>query len=107
MSQTSSVVYFRQLLPIANLNWARKPLLEGFVTSAGLGSESLIQATRRAFALYLNTLSPDTSYKIRMAVVNIFIENCEYDRLAYPTMEFLVFLFQSSMIPNRPGDEPL
>ena len=98
MAQTSSIDYFTQLLPMTNLNWAREVFLEGYATSAGVGSESLMQATRRAFALYLDTLSNDESREVCMTVVGIFGQNHKCDRLALPTMNLLVFLVEAHIL---------
>ncbi len=38
------------LLDLGSREWIRKPFLEGYITSAGAGSESLVQATRAALA---------------------------------------------------------
>lgn len=47
------------LLELGSHSWIRKPLLEGFITSAGAGSESLVQATRAAFAADTKQLGRD------------------------------------------------
>lgn len=96
--QTSSVKYFRQLLFLTTLEWARKPFLEGFVTSAGTGSETLVQASRSAFVQYAATLPSEESHELCMAAIDIFMENAANERLIVPTMEFLVFLFDAHLL---------
>ncbi len=99
------MVYFKQLSFMTSLEWARKPCLEGYVTSAGMGSESLVHATRAAFAQYNNILLPEKLHGTCMTVVTIFMDNLTNDRVLIPTMGFLIFLFDANLIELLPIQE--
>ena len=104
LAHTSSVPYFEVLLCLLSFDWARKPFLEGFVTSAGAGSESLVQATREAFDYYMATLFQEDSRTICMTVLDMLMKNASNDRLLLPTMHFLVYLFDRQFVVFSPKD---
>ena len=100
--QTSTVEYFLQLLSLCShhltQNWVRKPLLEGYVTSAGAGSESLLGASRAAFTSYTEPLDLATLAIFCTYLIDIIRENISNDRLVVPTLEFVAFLFEAGVL---------
>lgn len=94
--------YFRQLLSLCSHHltqgWIRKPLLEGYVTSAGAGSESLLRAARAAFVLFTEPLDLGTLATHCTYLTDLIRENTTNDRLAVPTLEFVAFLFEASVL---------
>ena len=105
MAQTSSGTYFGQLLFLTSLEWARVPFLRGFVTSAGSGSESLAQASRGAFSTYVETLSQPELNLLCNTVVQLFTDTYDQDRIAVPTMEFMIFLFDANIFQQTLVEE--
>lgn len=94
--------YFLQLLSLCShhltQDWVRKPLLEGYVTSAGAGSESLLRASRAAFILFTEPLDLATLVIHSTYLTDLIRENVTNDRLAVPTLEFVAFLFEAGVL---------
>jgi tubulin-specific chaperone D len=95
-SQVSSSDYFLQLLKLLEVAWLRVPLLQGLITSASVGSESLVRASRSALAGYINIQSEEEQKKkfgwfIEDLVV-ILESNLADDRYAIPALEISSFL---------------
>ena len=101
-SQTSTIQYFLQLLYLCSepltQDWIRKPLLEGYVTSAGAGSESLLGASRAAFTSCTEPLDLAKIATICADLVDLIRDNISNDRLAVPTLEFVAFLFEADVL---------
>ena len=101
-SQTSTIEYFLQFLSLCSepltQDWVRKPLLEGYVTSAGAGSESLLRASRAAFTSYTELLDLAKLATICTDLTDLIRENISNDRLAVPTLEFVAFLFETDVL---------
>ena len=76
------------------------PLLKGYVTSAGSGSESILQASREAFVAYTVGCSPSELATYCTNIVNMVQDNLSHDRLVVPTVEFLGFLFDAGVLPR-------
>ena len=74
------------------------PLLNGYVTSAGSGSESILNASREAFVAYTIDCSPSELAIYCTNIVDIMQDNLSNDRLVVPTVEFLGFLFDAGVL---------
>lgn len=102
ISQTSTIEYFLQLLSLCSQtstqDWIRKPLLEGYVTSAGAGSESLLGASRAAFNLYTESSDLTTLATLCTYLTDLLRDNISNDRLAVPILEFVAFLFEAGVL---------
>ena len=102
ISQTSTIGYFLQLLYLCSQHstqeWIRKPLLEGYVTSAGAGSESLLEASRAAFISYTESLDLATLALSCRYLIELLRENISNDRVAVPTLEFIAFLLETGIL---------
>ncbi|KAI9780276.1 MAG: hypothetical protein M1839_006836 [Geoglossum umbratile] len=105
--QTASYRYFKVLLSQLSVLPLRLPTLEGYVTSAGLGSESVLRASRLALADHLEGLDVLGSNKdpqsyglkdICDGLLEILKRNTSNDRVAMPTLEVLAFLLDSCII---------
>ncbi|KAI9878754.1 MAG: hypothetical protein M1830_010607 [Pleopsidium flavum] len=99
ISQISLHEYFLQLLSLMSENWLRLPVLEGYVTSAGVGSESLLRASRLALVDYLGVVSDDHRIlNICNDLTELLRRNLASDRLAIPLLEVLGFLFDAGIL---------
>lgn len=76
------------------------PLLNGYVTSAGSGSESILYASRQAFVAYTVGWSPSELATYCTNIVDIMQNNLSNDRLVVPTADFLGFLFDAGVLPR-------
>ena len=95
-SQISSYSYFRQLLSLMSESWLRIPLLEGYVTSAGAGSESLLRTSRLALVDYLECVSHDgRAIELCNDLTELLGHYLSNDRMAIPILEVLSFLFDT------------
>ena len=74
------------------------PLFQGYVTSAGSGSESVLQASREAFVAYTIGCSPSELNTYCNNIVDIVQDNLSNDRLVAPTVEFLGFLSDAGVL---------
>lgn len=102
ISQTSAIDYFLQLLSLCphqlTQDWVRKPLLGGYVTSGGAGSESLLGASRAAFVMFAESLNLAALSVLCTFLTDLIQENISNDRLAVPTLEFVAFLFEAGVL---------
>ena len=111
ISQTSTVEYFLQFLSLCSdrltQSWVTSPLLEGYVTSGGAGSESLLAASRAAFTIYTESLDPATVATLCTYLTELLRENISNDRLAEPALDFIAFLFEAGILQRlRDRDFP-
>ena len=74
------------------------PLLNGYVTSAGSGSESILYASREAFVAYTIDCSPSELARYCTNIVDIMQDNLPNDRLVVSTVEFFGFLFDAGVL---------
>lgn len=102
ISQTSTAEYFLQLLSLCSHHltqgWIRKPLLEGYVTSGGAGSESLLAASRAAFVFYTESSDLATLAVLCTYLVDIIRESVSNNRIAVPSLDFVAFLFEANVL---------
>ena len=80
------------MLKLTTIQWVRLPLLKGFVTSAGTGSESVLRASRGALAAYVSNLNQARLTEFYEALVSILRANLTTDRIAVAVLEVLGFL---------------
>lgn len=108
IAQTSTTAYFQQMIALSTHddvgNWVRDPLLEGYVTSAGAGSETVLRASREAFSTHTNSLEIG---RLEILCTHVFgtlrtdptIDRLTAsDRLNIPTLDFLAFLCDSGVL---------
>lgn len=77
-------------------SWLRLSLLEGYVTSAGVGSESLLRSSRLALVDYLESASSEAPARKLCDDLTELLGRClSNDRLAIPILEVIGFLFDA------------
>lgn len=87
-----------QMLSRQELSWIHHPLLEGYMTSAGAGSGTVLQASRNAlvaFAEHVSRSPEPTTHSLRdlfWHITTILSNSLELGRIAIPTMEVLAFM---------------
>ncbi|KAF2459218.1 tubulin folding cofactor D C terminal-domain-containing protein [Lineolata rhizophorae] len=116
-STFSSFGYFRHRLssvfePPIKPRWARRGVLAGYVTAAGMGSESVLQASRLALVDLLETMPAEYSHPDDgsiLDVANILTEllrdNLGTDRVVLPLLEVIAFLFDAGFLQKLVGTE--
>lgn len=97
MAYTSTTDYFIQLLEIGNCETFGLPFGEGFVTSAGGGSESVMQSSRTALLLHADQASASGLTRIFVILVKI-IESRVFDqRMIVPALVVFGFLLDAGV----------
>ncbi|KAL5113975.1 hypothetical protein ACEQ8H_008157 [Pleosporales sp. CAS-2024a] len=99
----SSETYFLHALQIflsKSSNIVKQAICLGFVSSAGLGSESVSRNARKAFLSFLETLPVDHTAASQMSLADIadcilvlLKDNLNNDRVLLPLLEIIAFLF--------------
>lgn len=80
------------------MDWLRLPLLEGYITSAGVGAESLLVASRLALVDYLSESSHEPrTLNICNDLTDLLARNVANERLAVPVLEVIAFLFEAQI----------
>ena len=87
--------YFQQLLTLCSKDWVRLSLLEGYITSAGVGSESLLRASRSALVDYAENLPASELVALCQDLLEVVRQNIANDRLIIPSLEVIAFLFDA------------
>ena len=95
MASVSCASFFERLLQLSHQAWLQPILLQGFVTSAGGGSETLIQASRTALLNYTSRLPLNRLETFCYCFVDILRSHLDDDRVLTPTMEVIAFLFEA------------
>ena len=88
--------YYEQLLALRSIDWLRSSILEGCISSAGVGSESLIRCSRIALAAYVDLSSASELAKLSADLVMIINRRVTDDRLIVPTLAVVAFLCDSA-----------
>ncbi|KAI9777363.1 MAG: hypothetical protein M1835_005261, partial [Candelina submexicana] len=104
VGQVSSHKYFLELLQLLRQKSVRIPLLQGYVTSAGAGSEAIIIASRGALVDFAE--QRDEVYnlcELSTDLVEVLKRNSNNDRVAVPAMEVLSFFLFDTGFAARVG----
>ena len=93
------------------IDWLRLPLLKGFATSAIVGAEGLIRASRLALVQCINAKEAEQQQAMLLMIVQdlstLLSDNLQDDRYAIPIIELLAFLIDG-YIPSIPeGSESM
>ncbi|KAI9724156.1 MAG: hypothetical protein M1812_000875 [Candelaria pacifica] len=97
VDQVSSHEYYLELLNLLHHKSLRLALLEGYVTSAGAGSEALLINSRSALIAFAEHNGGDYSLSDLCAdLVEVLRRNSSNDRVAVPAMEVLAFILFDS-----------
>ncbi|KAI5305824.1 Serine/threonine kinase [Ascosphaera pollenicola] len=99
-SETSSAAYFLQILHLSEVPVLRPQLFKGLATSATMGSESLIKASRYSLLEYMRQID-DASRTREMSNIlgDLMAElytSISDDRYALPIVELIAFILNNS-----------
>lgn len=97
MNYTSTQVYFEQILSLYPLGYLRVSLLEGYVSAAGAGSDSLLRSSRLALASYAEHFSATNLIQFCDCLSSIISRNLSNDRILVPTLVTVGFLFDAGV----------
>lgn len=90
-------IYFEQMLSLYSLGYLRMSLLEGYVSAAGAGSDSLLRSSRVALVSYAEQLSATDLMKFCDYLGNIIGQNLSNDRILVPALVVVGFLFDAGV----------
>ena len=100
----SSYEYFKRLLTVFATcpeEWLRTAILGGFTSSAGLGSETVVQASRQALVdLVYEDESGNTIRIVCQGLLELFSLNLGNDRIVLPLLEVVAFLFDAGIVTD-------
>lgn len=88
--------YYEQLLALRSIDWLRGYILEGCISSAGVGSESLVRSSRVALATYIDTLSASELARLSADLLTIISRGVSDDRIIVPALAVVAFLLDSA-----------
>ncbi|KAH7063445.1 tubulin folding cofactor D C terminal-domain-containing protein [Macrophomina phaseolina] len=109
-SGTSSQEYFARAIQHLDANSyrvTRLAILEGYVSSAGMGSESVVQAARLALVGRLQALPTENDdfslLHVANSLVDVFKVQLTNDRVVLPLLEVLAFLLDMQVLQRLDG----
>ncbi|KAF2103374.1 hypothetical protein NA57DRAFT_63931 [Rhizodiscina lignyota] len=81
----------------------RHAILEGYVSSAGMGSESVVQVARAALLSAVDPLLPESNNQLSLIAVanvlmDVFKKHLENDRILLPLLEIIAFLLDMQIL---------
>ena len=88
----STPEYYEGLLALRSIDWLRGYILEGCISSAGVGSEKLIRSSRVALSIYIDTSSASELAKLYADLLTIMSRYVTDDRVIVPALAVLAFL---------------
>lgn len=88
----STPEYYEGLLSLRSIDWLRGYILEGCISSAGVGSEKLIRSSRVALAIYIDTSSASELANLYADLLTIMSRYVTDDRVMVPALAVLAFL---------------
>lgn len=103
MIETSSEPYFAQLLTLCHIPWLRPSLLQGLISSACQGTESIIRTSRAALVKFIlsnttTTNDANLGMLIYTDILNLLAQTLTNDRYALPALEILGFLLTQNLV---------
>lgn len=90
-------IYFEQMLSLYSVGYLRVSLLEGYVSAAGAGSDSLLRSSRLALVLYAEQFSATDLIQFCNYLSSIVGQNLTNDRILVPTLVVIGFLFDAGV----------
>ena len=93
------------MLSLVPLEWVRIPLLEGLITSAGAGSESVLRSARAAICKYIMDIDDAKLKDLYDSLVKILKAKPPKERLLVPVLEVLGFLFETGIVVRLESEE--
>ncbi|KAL8803890.1 MAG: hypothetical protein Q9200_006035 [Gallowayella weberi] len=98
---TYRVEYFVFILKLARRDHSVAPMIQGFVTSASVGSEVLVRNSRIALLRFFNDCSANDVSLINETLVHMIQAGVPNGRLLRPGMEMLSFLLDVGLVPQQ------
>ncbi|KAI9852129.1 MAG: hypothetical protein M1838_001753 [Thelocarpon superellum] len=103
-SRTSTYPYFRYLLSLVPTHeFLEVSVLEGIVTSAGVGSEPVLRASRAALACFADDRADQARfsvYDLGKVMTQVIRQNLHADRVLVPALETLAFLLECGVLQS-------
>lgn len=84
-------------MTLYSLDWLRIPLLEGYVSAAGAGADSLLRSSRSALVDFIELRSTSELVGLCDCFNGIAERNLSNDRVLISTLVVLGFLFDSGV----------
>ncbi|MCJ1383831.1 hypothetical protein MMC17_006945 [Xylographa soralifera] len=100
VGQVSSVAYYLQLMSLSSMQWLRRSLFEGIVTSAGAGSETILLASRAAIVHTMEGIPLEERATLWDCLLSILQSGIQNERLVVPVLEVLGFLLATGLYGN-------
>lgn len=101
-SDMSSPEYFSQLLTLLQVDWLRRPLLKGLVTSISAGTEGVVRASRLSIVQYIHQQDKETRRTFQATIfddlLSIFEDIIDDDRYAIPLVDSIAFLLENYLL---------
>ncbi|KAL9046808.1 MAG: hypothetical protein Q9214_000450 [Letrouitia sp. 1 TL-2023] len=97
MAYTSTTDYFIRMLEIGNRKTFGLPFGEGFVTSAGSGSESVMQSSRTALLLHAEQASTSRLTRLFVILAKIIESRVSDERLIIPALVAFGFFLDAGV----------
>ncbi|MCJ1465433.1 hypothetical protein MMC07_004051 [Pseudocyphellaria aurata] len=94
---TSSSIYFDQMISLYSLGYLRVSLLEGYVSAAGAGSDSLLRSSRFALVSYAEQFSTKDLIQFCDHLSTVIGQNLSNDRILVPALLVVGFLFDAGV----------
>lgn len=91
----STPEYYKQLLALRSIEWLRRDVLEGCISSAGAGSEAVIRSARAALAGYVDLSSALETANLFSDLLSISKRRMTDDRFIVPAFAVFAFLLDS------------
>lgn len=96
----SMEAYFSSILAMLSLEQCRNALLEGYITSAGAGSDSVMKASRRALIAYLRSCNNRSDVAASLLAVFRQALVAQNDRIVIPLLDVFSLLFDLQLLPG-------
>ncbi|KAL7266968.1 hypothetical protein RUND412_010467 [Rhizina undulata] len=93
-----SVEYFTALLPLLLVEQLQLPLLAGYVTSSGGGSDSTIKSSTTALLTYISTLPLAHQESISNSIITLLETNVPNDRVLIPALETIGIILEMAVL---------
>lgn len=97
VNSTATSTYFEHMLTLYSLDWLRSSLLEGYVSAAGAGADSLLRSSRLALVIHIEQFSTTELVDLCHCFNGIVEQNLSNDRVLIPTLVVLGFVFDSGV----------
>ncbi|KAL8706268.1 MAG: hypothetical protein Q9201_000644 [Fulgogasparrea decipioides] len=95
---TSSIEYFKLIIDLGNRISSRSSMIRGLITSAGFGSEALVDTARKAVLEYLLSHQTVDAYLFYASLLQVIQAAISDVRLVRSGLEVLAFLLEADQV---------